>query len=38
MNGQRIQGRHVLLATGSVPKSLPGLEIDGNRIISSTTR
>ena len=38
VNGQRIQGRHVLLATGSVPKSLPGLEIDGNRIISSTTR
>ncbi len=35
VNGQRIQGRHVLLATGSVPKSLPGLEIDGNRIISS---
>ena len=30
-----LQGRHVLLATGSVPKSLPGLEIDGNRIISS---
>ena len=35
VNGQRVQGRHVLLATGSVPKSLPGLEIDGNRIISS---
>lgn len=35
VNGQRIQGRHVLLATGSVPKSLPGLEIDGNRVISS---
>ncbi|MGI5142569.1 MULTISPECIES: dihydrolipoyl dehydrogenase [unclassified Streptomyces] len=35
VNGRRIRGRHVLLATGSVPKSLPGLEIDGNRIISS---
>lgn len=35
VNGQRVQGRHVLLATGSVPKTLPGLEIDGNRIISS---
>ncbi|MER7742959.1 dihydrolipoyl dehydrogenase [Streptomyces sp. NPDC096538] len=35
VNGQRVQGRHVLLATGSVPKSLPGLEIDGDRIISS---
>jgi dihydrolipoamide dehydrogenase len=29
------EGRHVLLATGSEPKSLPGLEIDGDRIISS---
>lgn len=35
VNGQRVEGRHVLLATGSVPKTLPGLEIDGNRIISS---
>ncbi len=35
MDGRRIEGRHVLLATGSVPKSLPGLEIDGNRILSS---
>lgn len=29
------RGTHVLLATGSVPKTLPGLEIDGNRILSS---
>lgn len=29
------RGEHVLLATGSVPKSLPGLTIDGERIISS---
>jgi dihydrolipoamide dehydrogenase len=28
-------GDHVVLATGSVPKSLPGLEIDGTRVISS---
>lgn len=35
VGGQRYEGRHILLATGSVPKSLPGLEIDGNRIISS---
>jgi dihydrolipoamide dehydrogenase len=28
-------GDHVVLATGSVPKSLPGLEIDGERIITS---
>jgi len=30
-----IEGRHIVLATGSVPKSLPGLDIDGERIISS---
>ncbi|MEC4017183.1 dihydrolipoyl dehydrogenase [Streptomyces sp. H27-D2] len=35
VNGQRYQGRHILLGTGSTPKSLPGLEIDGNRVISS---
>jgi dihydrolipoamide dehydrogenase len=35
VDGQRYEGRNVVLATGSVPKSLPGLEIDGNRVISS---
>ncbi|ACU70751.1 dihydrolipoamide dehydrogenase [Catenulispora acidiphila DSM 44928] len=33
--GQNVTGSNVVLATGSVPKSLPGLEIDGNRVISS---
>jgi dihydrolipoamide dehydrogenase len=28
-------GDHIVLATGSVPRTLPGLELDGNRIISS---
>lgn len=32
---RRLEGRHVVLATGSVPKSLPGLELDGERVISS---
>ena len=35
VNGQRYEGRHILLATGSVPRSLPGLDIDGDRVISS---
>jgi dihydrolipoamide dehydrogenase len=35
VNGQRYEGKHVLLATGSVPKSLPGLDLDGERVISS---
>ena len=35
VGGQRYEGRHVLLATGAAPKSLPGLDIDGDRIITS---
>ena len=30
-----IAGEHVVLATGSETRSLPGLEIDGNRVITS---
>ena len=30
-----ITGGNIILATGSVPKSLPGVEIDGQRIINS---
>ncbi len=35
VDGRRIEARHVLLATGSVPKTLPGLALDGTRVISS---
>jgi dihydrolipoamide dehydrogenase len=35
VNGERIRGRNVVLATGSYSRSLPGLEIDGDRVISS---
>jgi dihydrolipoamide dehydrogenase len=35
VNGATYTGDHVVLATGSVPRSLPGLELDGERIISS---
>jgi dihydrolipoamide dehydrogenase len=35
VNGQTYEGRHILLATGSYSRSLPGLEIDGTRIITS---
>jgi dihydrolipoamide dehydrogenase len=31
----RYTARHVVLATGSAPASLPGLEIDGTRVITS---
>ena len=35
VDGIRYEGRHIVLATGSVPKSLPDLELDGQRVISS---
>ncbi|GAA1793081.1 dihydrolipoyl dehydrogenase [Planosporangium flavigriseum] len=35
VNGQRYVGRNIVLATGSYSKSLPGLEIDGERVITS---
>jgi dihydrolipoamide dehydrogenase len=35
VNGETYEGRHVLLATGSYARSLPGIEIDGTRVITS---
>ena len=35
VDGKRYQGRHVVLATGSYSKTLPGLELDGERVIAS---
>ncbi|GAA0941203.1 dihydrolipoyl dehydrogenase [Virgisporangium aurantiacum] len=35
VNGTRYEGRHIVLATGSYSKSLPGLEIDGTKVITS---
>ncbi|WP_433497146.1 dihydrolipoyl dehydrogenase [Sphaerimonospora sp. CA-214678] len=35
VGGQVYEGRNVVLATGSAPKSLPGLDIDGEKVISS---
>jgi dihydrolipoamide dehydrogenase len=32
---QTLEGKYVILATGSFPKSLPGLEIDGEQVIVS---
>jgi dihydrolipoamide dehydrogenase len=35
VDGRTIEAKHVLLATGSVPRSIPGLEIDHARVITS---
>ncbi|HEY0698985.1 MAG TPA: dihydrolipoyl dehydrogenase, partial [Micromonospora sp.] len=35
VDGARYTGRNVILATGSYSRSLPGLEIDGQRVIAS---
>ncbi len=34
-NGQTVTGRNLVLATGSYSKTLPGLEIDGDKVIAS---
>jgi len=35
VNGVRYTGKNIVLGTGSYPRTLPGLEIDGKRIITS---
>ncbi len=35
VNGQEYVGRHVVLATGSYSKSIPGLDVDGERVLTS---
>jgi dihydrolipoamide dehydrogenase len=35
VGGERYEGRNIVLATGSYSKTLPGLEIDGERVITS---
>lgn len=35
VDGKAYTGDHVVLASGSYPKTLPGLEIDGTRVITS---
>ncbi|MCP4965152.1 MAG: dihydrolipoyl dehydrogenase [bacterium] len=32
---KRLEARNVILATGSKPRSIPGYEFDGNRVVSS---
>ncbi|HSM02740.1 MAG TPA: dihydrolipoyl dehydrogenase [Acidimicrobiia bacterium] len=34
-SSRRVEARNVIVATGSVPRSIPGYEIDGDRIVSS---
>jgi len=35
VNGTKYTGKNVVLATGSFPRTLPGLEIDGTQIVTS---
>ncbi len=35
VNGRRLVGRSVVLASGSFSKSLPGLDVDGERVLTS---
>jgi dihydrolipoamide dehydrogenase len=34
-DGTELEGRNLVIATGSAPRSLPGLDFDGSRILSS---
>jgi len=34
-SSQRIEGRNVIIATGSVPRGVPGYPVDGHRIVTS---
>ena len=33
--GRQLQGKHIVIATGARPRSIPPLPVDGNRIITS---
>lgn len=33
--GERLTGRNVVIATGSAPRALPGVDFDGQRVLSS---
>ncbi len=35
MDGRRLTGRNVVLATGSYSRTLPGIDIDGERVLTS---
>jgi dihydrolipoamide dehydrogenase len=35
VDGRQVTGKHLVLATGSYSKTLPGLEIDGDKVIAS---
>lgn len=35
VNGQRLTGKNIVLATGSYSKTIPGLEIDGEKVLAS---
>ena len=35
VNGVKYTGKNIILATGSYPKTLPGLEVDGKRVMTS---
>src|SRR4029453_13478761 len=35
VDGQTLRGRAVIISTGSVPRSIPGFEPDGERVVTS---
>lgn len=37
VNGEEIQAKNIIIASGSRPSSLPGMEFDGEKVLDSTT-
>jgi dihydrolipoamide dehydrogenase len=35
VNGETVRGRAVIICTGSVPRAIPGMDVDGNQVITS---
>lgn len=35
VDGREVRGRNIVLATGSSPRTIPGLEVDGSQVITS---
>ncbi len=35
VDGQRVSGKAIILCTGSVPRAIPGMDLDGERVVSS---
>jgi pyruvate/2-oxoglutarate dehydrogenase complex dihydrolipoamide dehydrogenase (E3) component len=38
VDGQTLRGKAVIICAGSVPRAIPGMDVDGVRVTTSTSR